>query len=355
MFSLTVKSTRGDTTHVDVSPTMTVAELKAELRRTGAIPPEAVRAHVAHHGRLLGEDEMLDIVADAPVVILACITAVAEAAAAPVEPGDAAAAGVPQTIAAAWAAAFPAGARALLPRGVNAAWDRAFPGAAAPAPAQEEEEDEPVCRICFCGDETGENLISPCLCSGSMKWVHASCLDEWRASSANARSFHRCDQCGAQYRLQRSPYAPLLESEAVCLAASALLLAALVGVCALVPGRPERLLYRLGEWHPAVWYRWWRPWMDRSVRGVALPGAFGFALSVREQLILHRGIPLTQQGWLSALVLTVATNGARIARVFVACGIVYFWAQLAARIRAEARRALTKLTRVLDRNVVVPR
>ena len=114
MFSLTVKSTRGDTTHVDVSPTMTVAELKAHLRRTGAIPQEAVRAHVAHHGRLLGEDEMLDIVADAPVVILACITAVAEAAAAPVEPGDAAA-GVPQTIAAAWAAAFPAGARALLP------------------------------------------------------------------------------------------------------------------------------------------------------------------------------------------------------------------------------------------------
>ena len=46
-------------------------------------PPEAVRAHVAHHGRLLGEDEMLDIVADAPVVILACVTAVAEAAAAP--------------------------------------------------------------------------------------------------------------------------------------------------------------------------------------------------------------------------------------------------------------------------------
>ena len=30
MFSLTVKSTRGDTTHVDVSPTMTVAELKAQ-------------------------------------------------------------------------------------------------------------------------------------------------------------------------------------------------------------------------------------------------------------------------------------------------------------------------------------
>ena len=95
---------------------------------------------------------------------------------------------------------------------------------------------------------------------------------------------------------------------------------------------------------------------SRSIAlGVALPGAFGFALSVREQLILHRGIPLTQQGWLSALVLTVATNGARIARVFVACGIVYFWAQLAARIRAEARRALTKLTRVLDRNVVVAR
>ena len=87
--------------------------------------------------------------------------------------------------------------------------------------------DEFACRICLESDQTPDDpLIAPCRCAGTTKWVHRGCLDEWRASSANARSFHRCDQCGAQYRLQRSPYAPLLESEAVCLAASALLLAA---------------------------------------------------------------------------------------------------------------------------------
>ena len=62
---------------------------------------------------------------------------------------------------------------------------------------------------------------------------------------------------------------------------------------------------------------------------------------------------LSAREWLAVgplLVLTVATNGARIARVFVVCGIIYFWATLAARVRSEARRALTRLTRVLDRN-----
>ncbi|XP_068699883.1 uncharacterized protein [Montipora foliosa] len=35
-----------------------------------------------------------------------------------------------------------------------------------------------VCRICHCGDET-EVLISPCLCTGSVKFVHHSCLMNW--------------------------------------------------------------------------------------------------------------------------------------------------------------------------------
>lgn len=35
-----------------------------------------------------------------------------------------------------------------------------------------------VCRICHCSDET-EVLISPCLCTGSVKFVHHSCLMSW--------------------------------------------------------------------------------------------------------------------------------------------------------------------------------
>jgi len=40
---------------------------------------------------------------------------------------------------------------------------------------------EPYCRVCHCtGDE---QLISPCYCSGSVKWVHETCLVKWMKSS----------------------------------------------------------------------------------------------------------------------------------------------------------------------------
>ena len=34
------------------------------------------------------------------------------------------------------------------------------------------------CRICF-EDDTNEPLLAPCDCSGSMRWVHKSCLQKW--------------------------------------------------------------------------------------------------------------------------------------------------------------------------------
>jgi Protein involved in mRNA turnover and stability len=41
---------------------------------------------------------------------------------------------------------------------------------------------EPCCRVCQC-DASEEELISPCLCSGSVKWIHESCLIQWMKSS----------------------------------------------------------------------------------------------------------------------------------------------------------------------------
>lgn len=46
--------------------------------------------------------------------------------------------------------------------------------------------DDRTCRICFCGPEEGR-LISPCLCKGSMKYVHLLCLQHWRTASANSK------------------------------------------------------------------------------------------------------------------------------------------------------------------------
>jgi uncharacterized membrane protein len=61
-----------------------------------------------------------------------------------------------------------------------------------PAPDQE-------CRNCH---EPGGELIAPCRCSGSIKWVHRSCLNEWRAVSPNPTSFSQCDVCGYEYELE---------------------------------------------------------------------------------------------------------------------------------------------------------
>lgn len=49
---------------------------------------------------------------------------------------------------------------------------------------------EPCCRVCQCDDEE-EKLISPCYCSGSVKWVHESCLIKWMKSSCK----DSCELC----------------------------------------------------------------------------------------------------------------------------------------------------------------
>ena len=37
-----------------------------------------------------------------------------------------------------------------------------------------------------------------------MQWVHMSCLDTWRTTSSNPRSFYECDQCKFKYHLGSS-------------------------------------------------------------------------------------------------------------------------------------------------------
>ncbi|ORY28832.1 hypothetical protein BCR39DRAFT_559395 [Naematelia encephala] len=69
------------------------------------------------------------------------------------------------------------------------------------------EQDEPQCRICFGGVEEEEmlgRLISPCLCSGSMRYVHVQCINAWRGTGTNAKAFMECPQCHHHYRLRRT-------------------------------------------------------------------------------------------------------------------------------------------------------
>ncbi|XP_042215239.1 uncharacterized protein LOC121861508 isoform X2 [Homarus americanus] len=40
-----------------------------------------------------------------------------------------------------------------------------------------------ICRICHCEGEQDSPLIAPCYCSGSLRYVHQSCLQQWIKSS----------------------------------------------------------------------------------------------------------------------------------------------------------------------------
>ena len=58
------------------------------------------------------------------------------------------------------------------------------------------------CRICFEEDEE-INLISPCLCSGHIKYVHCECLDNWRnIPSSNNKNFYSCEICNEKFILE---------------------------------------------------------------------------------------------------------------------------------------------------------
>lgn len=52
------------------------------------------------------------------------------------------------------------------------------------------------CRICL---EESNNLISPCKCRGSSKYVHFECLEHWRETTTNEEAKIKCMECNAPY------------------------------------------------------------------------------------------------------------------------------------------------------------
>jgi hypothetical protein len=57
------------------------------------------------------------------------------------------------------------------------------------------------CRICF-DDGNQDDMIAPCRCSGSSKYVHRKCLDTWRSQDPSNDNFSRCNQCRFTYVLE---------------------------------------------------------------------------------------------------------------------------------------------------------
>lgn len=59
--------------------------------------------------------------------------------------------------------------------------------------------EQPQCRICL--ETTGGDLIAPCRCRGSAKYVHRGCLDTWR-STKEGFAFSHCTTCRSPFQLR---------------------------------------------------------------------------------------------------------------------------------------------------------
>jgi len=67
-----------------------------------------------------------------------------------------------------------------------------------------QDQEGALCRVCHCGycEEQGI-LLSPCLCRGSVQWVHRSCLDAWRGKGSRpANRATRCELCRFLYKYE---------------------------------------------------------------------------------------------------------------------------------------------------------
>ncbi|CAD2213692.1 hypothetical protein AGDE_15828 [Angomonas deanei] len=110
------------------------------------------------------------------------------------------------------------------------------PTATKKAAADEEEEDEKVCRICRDGEEV-EKLVTPCGCTGSVRYIHRSCLDKWRLESAkrNVNNFTNCEICKQPYQIEMKRSVLAWESSKNLVASIVLFLVCFVGLFVLCP------------------------------------------------------------------------------------------------------------------------
>lgn len=66
-------------------------------------------------------------------------------------------------------------------------------------------DEDKACRICMeppgDGDDPSHELIAPCLCKGTQKWVHRYCLDRWRVMNTGHTAFYECGTCNFRYHM----------------------------------------------------------------------------------------------------------------------------------------------------------
>lgn len=61
------------------------------------------------------------------------------------------------------------------------------------------DKEERICRICFEHGNDESPLISPCRCSGSVRYIHEECLKTWLVSQDGDLAEGKCELCKTKY------------------------------------------------------------------------------------------------------------------------------------------------------------
>lgn len=70
--------------------------------------------------------------------------------------------------------------------------------------------DTMPCRICLSTDTSSE-MISPCLCKGSIANIHVMCLERWLSQKGN----NRCDLCSFEFNVYSTLKYTMMQSLAI--------------------------------------------------------------------------------------------------------------------------------------------
>jgi RING-variant domain len=129
-------------------------------------------------------------------------------------------------------------------------------------------------------------LISPCKCSGSARFIHEGCLQAWRKNAAEKKHFWECNICHYQYQFSRLGWARLLENAAAHFAITATVALLLVFIFGYIAD-PIINLY-IDPYSATSASRLWTPikvsdigeessWLQHFYKGLASLGVLSFA------------------------------------------------------------------------------
>ncbi|EKX54165.1 hypothetical protein GUITHDRAFT_100414 [Guillardia theta CCMP2712] len=306
----------GKETLLDLGTWDTVGIMKRRLEGKGFGP--AALQRLVHAGRILDEEETLlgSGVSKSPTVFLAMKR---------VDYANSVTGSMPE------------------PRGYTPANLSSFSSPYRPAETSQTsqtDEEVPTCRICH-GEHNGpgdQRLFSPCLCRGSMRYVHVACLNRWRAVSNNPQSYYQCDSCRYKYNLRRTAFAEYCNSykvQEVLTTVTCVCLVVLGGLLSYTTGIEHRL-YRACEWTPQWHGTRWSSIFDFFMCGLIVVGIGGFCS------VIYDAYKNDARNMQFSLVYLFALYGHLVMRIVCFVGILHSLRTVHKLVEEEMKRALSR-------------